>query len=148
MTTTAALKVWFGVFVALVFFAGFATGVAVAPRVAARLGLAWRPMVERPVGMGRGFGAGGPGAAVLARRLAEELQLDREQQQRLEAVFAKRRERLQAVNREMRERFEVEQQEFRREIAAILTPAQQERFEAWLRRAPRRGGRGGDRPFF
>ncbi len=148
MTSRASLRVWFGVFVALVFFAGLATGVVVAPRVAPRLGLGGPPPVARLVGMGRGFGAGGPGPAVLAGRLADELQLDAEQRRRLEAVFARRRDRLQAVNRELRERFEVEQQEFRREIGAILTPAQQVRFEAWLRRAPRRGGRGGDRPFF
>lgn len=149
MTRMTALRVWFGVFVALVFVAGLATGILVAPRVAPSLGLGGPPLVERGAGPGRGFGGGvGPGPAVLANRLADELQLDAEQRRRLEVVFARRRERLQAVNREMRERFEAEQREFRREIAEILTPAQQERFEAWLRRAGRRGGRAGERRFF
>lgn len=145
--TTTAMRIWFGVFVALVFAAGVATGLVVAPRLFLPEGGPFTPV-------GPGFGPGPgmrPGASMpapLVRRLAGELQLDEAQQQKLEAVFERRRERLQTFNREVRERFETEQRDLRSEIAEILTPEQQKRFDEWLLRPPRRGPRGPERRFF
>lgn len=138
--TRSARYVWLAVFVTLVFVAGVATGLVVGPRLlgpaGSRLMQPWRP----------GAGPAGdvlPGPVMpqpLVRRLASELQLDAEQQKKLEDVFATRRERLLGFSREARERFEAEQRELRREITGILTPEQQARFERWLERTPRRRG--------
>jgi Spy/CpxP family protein refolding chaperone len=138
--------VWLAVFVAMVFVAGVATGVLVGPRLFAPLARAPRPMM----GPGLGPGAGPQGGLLmpgpLGDRLAEELQLDAAQREKLEAVLAGRRERLLGFNREARDRFEVEQQALRREIAEILRPEQRTRFEQWLERGPRRGQRRQGRP--
>jgi len=137
------MRFWFVLFVAFVFVAGVATGVVLSPRLAGPMGW-W----GRGWALGGPFGlrpgpppGGGPGMASsrLVSRLADELKLDPEQRKKLEAVFERRRERLGSVNREMRQRFEAEQDELRREINEILTPEQQQRFEAWLSRAPHRG---------
>lgn len=144
--TTTAMRIWFGVFVAFVFAAGVATGLVVAPHLFSPEAGPFPPM---PPGFGPGAGRPGvPMPAPLVRRLADELQLDQAQQQKLEAVFERRRERLQTFNREVRERFETEQRDLRSEIAEILTPEQQKRFDEWLLRPARRGPRGGDRRFF
>lgn len=147
------MRFWFALFVAFVFIAGVAAGVVLGPRLVGplgRWGRNWGPGGPLRPGLGPPPGAG-PGVmmpAPLVGRLADELKLDSEQRRKLEAVFERRRERLGSVNRELRQRFEAEQTELRREIAEILTPEQQKRFEEWLSRAPRRGLRRPEPPPF
>ncbi len=145
--TATVMRLWFGVFVALVFAAGVATGVVVAPRLFPPEAGPLLPM-SPGFGPGAGLRPGAPMAAPLVRRLSEDLDLDEAQQKKLQAVFERRRERLQTFNRDVRERFETEQRDLRSEIAAILTPEQQKRFDEWLLRPPRRGPRGLERRFF
>jgi len=138
------MRLWFALFVAFVFVAGVATGVVLGPRLGGPMGWLGRgralggPLGLR-LGPPPGAGPGGMAPERLVSRLADELKLDSEQRKKLEAIFERRRERLGSVNREMRQRFEAEQDELRREINEILTPEQQQRFEAWLSRAPHRG---------
>lgn len=146
--TRSAMYVWFAVFVALVFVAGVGTGVVVGPRLLGVPGagpLAW---LRPGLGPSPGVRPGPAMPAPLVRRLAEELELDPAQQQKLDAVLARRRERLLSFGREARERFETEQRELRREIAEVLTPEQRVRFEVWLERPPRRGLRRPGGPLF
>ena len=133
--TKQTTRVWFGLFVALVFAAGAGTGVMVAPRLtpdrvgprAFEGGRPW-PGVRGPNGERRR----------LAPLLAQELGLDADQQQKLSEVFARRRGRLEAIQQNVRQQFEAEQKELRQEIQAILRPDQMQKFEEWLRRAERR----------
>jgi len=141
--TRIGMQIWLAAFVALVFVAGVATGVLIGPRLFGAPGPELGPAFGGAPGGGPEFGPPGPGPmmpAPLVRRLATDLGLDAAQQEKLEAVLARRRERLLTFNREARDRFETEQRELRREIAGILSPEQQRRFEEWLER-PRRGGR-------
>lgn len=108
--TRIGMQAWLAAFVALVFVAGVATGLLIGPR----------PRPGPPAQ---------PGQAQLVRRLVADIGLDAAQQEKVEAVFARRRERLLSFNREMRSRFETEQAELRRELAEILTPEQLRRLD-------------------
>lgn len=131
-------RVWFALFLLIIFLAGVGAGM----------------VVNRRAGPLRSFGFPRPGVpgilrppaptpGLLAGRLAEELDLTDKQKTQLEATFAARRQRLAAFHREVRQRFETEQQELHDEIRKLLTPAQRDRFEQWVRRRPLRrpGGR-------
>jgi Spy/CpxP family protein refolding chaperone len=136
-------RVWAGLFVLLVFVAGFAAGVVV------------RPWLGPDPGPSRGAGprglVGGPAPARMTERLLERISVDidltPEQDERLRAVFDGRRQRLREINEEVRGLFEFQQVEMSSEIAAILTPEQMEIFENEIvrMRRPRGGppGRGG-----
>ncbi len=143
--TKQTTRVWFGLFVALVFAAGAGTGVMVAPRLAP-----YRSGFPRAFDPGRPWagirGPNGERPRRLAPLLAEELGLDADQQQKLSEVFARRRERLQAIQRNVRQQFEAEQKELRQEIQGILRPDQMQKFEAWLQRVERRRQRGPGAP--
>ena len=108
------------------------------------------------------FGPGGPGRAgpvaladqvdpvgaaadpprMLVERLAGELSLTSEQRTKVEEILTARRARLETVQREVRERFDTEQQGLRDEIRAVLTPDQQQKFDANERERGRFGRRG------
>lgn len=72
--------------------------------------------------------------ARLAARLNSELQLTPEQQVKVEATLASNRERAQQFWNESRSAYETLREEFRRDIRALLTPEQQERFDEMVQR--------------
>jgi hypothetical protein len=143
MMPDKSLRVWVAVFALMVFLGGMGAGILVTRFVPGRGGP--RAALGRP---GAAMGRANP--AFLVDRLASELDLTAEQRARVEAVLSTRRPRLEQFHREVRDRFETEQREMRDELRKILTPAQQERFDAWVRRTPPRGmdGRPGPRPPF
>jgi hypothetical protein len=131
--TKQAMRVWFVLFVALVFAAGVAAGMMVGPRLRP-----WPPATRALAVRGEGP-RGLPGMrGRLAPFLAEELGLDADQQKQLAEVLAKRRERFEVMQRDLRQQYEDEQKELREDIRAILRPDQMSKFEEWLKRAPRR----------
>jgi hypothetical protein len=152
------MRIWFALFVLVVFCAGLAGGVVL------DRSLNRRPAVDRafdrggprgPMGVGPGGpGQGGPGPAggprrgggppprVLVDRLASELGLSADQRTKVEEVLTARRTRLEAVQREVRDRFETEQRGLRDEIRTVLTPEQQETFDKNEQERSRFGRRG------
>ncbi len=133
--TKQTTRVWFGLFVALVFVAGAGAGVMVAPRLAPARHAPPRAFEGRP-----GPGLRGPNGERrrLAPLIARDLGLDADQQEKLSEVFARRRGRLEAIQKNVRQQFEAEQKELREEIRAILRPDQMQKFDEWLQRAERR----------
>jgi hypothetical protein len=132
-------KVWIASFVALVFVCGLSIGIAVSAWLGPRAGT---------VGFLGPFPPGGvrmTRPAFISERIVERLGSDpnftEEQRERLEALFAERENLFRQFNLEMRERFETEQSSLHADIAAILTPAQMEIFDAARRSGRRwRGG--------
>jgi Spy/CpxP family protein refolding chaperone len=144
MTKSLMLRVWFGLFVAVIFAAGVGAGVMLAPRFAPsspRAGVPVRPPGER----GAFPRQPGMGPTRLAPQLAEELGLDAEQERQLDDVFKRRRERLEQIQHGVRDQFEAEQRALRQEIRTILTEEQMAKFDEWLHRS-RRGSRRPPRP--
>jgi len=133
--TKQITRVWFGLFVVLVFAAGAGTGVMVAPRLEPGRRVMPRAFEGRP-----GPGLRGPNGERrrLAPLIAQDLGLDADQQQKLSEVFAQRRGRLEAIQKNVRQQFEAEQKELREEIRAILRPDQMQKFDEWLQRAAER----------
>jgi hypothetical protein len=131
-------KVWIASFVALVFVCGLSIGIAVSAWLGPRAGM---------VGFRGPFPPGGARMtrpAFISERIVERLGNDpnftEEQRERLEALFAERENLFRQFNLEMRERFETEQSSLHADIAAILTPAQMEIFDAARRSGRRRRG--------
>lgn len=151
------MRIWFALFVLVVFCAGLAGGVlidrAIGRRAAFDRGGPRGAMDFGPGGPGPG-GAGGPGGPggpggrrggsprMLVERLAGELSLTSEQRTKVEEILTARRARLETVQREVRDRFDTEQQGLRDEIRAVLTPDQQQKFDASERDRGRFGRRG------
>ncbi len=139
------VRIWFAVFVLVVFCAGLAGGVV----IGRRMGPPLRPIGPPFAGMfgGRGVGPQGPGR--LIDRLSEVLQLSTDQRSKVEAILSGRREKLEQLNQDVIARAEKERQDMQSEIRAVLTPEQQRRFDEWLARAPGRGpfGRGMRGPY-
>ena len=136
--TNTVTRLWVAAFVAMVFVSGLSIGLAVSARMGAG------DPGNRFHGPGRPGFRPGPAGLVSERiigRLEGETDFTEEQRERLEELFAERESRFRQFNREMRERFEAEQASLRDGVAAILTPAQMEIFEA-----ARRPGRGRPRP--
>lgn len=133
--TKQMTRVWFGLFVALVFAAGAGTGVMVAPRLEPASRVPPRAFEGRP-----GPGLRGPNGERrrLAPIIARDLGLDADQQQKLSELFARRRGRLEAIQQNVRQQFEAEQKELREGIRAILRPDQMQKFDEWLKRAAER----------
>jgi Spy/CpxP family protein refolding chaperone len=141
------VRIWFALFVLVVFAVGLAGGV-IAGRVVTR-----RPAIERGVERDRGprdFGPGGPGSRrgggppprVLADRLAKDLGLTAEQQAKVEAVLTASREHVESLQRDVRERLDAEQRNLRDEIRKVLTPEQQQKFDQSQGERGRFGRRG------
>jgi len=141
MTKSLMLRVWFGLFVAVIFAAGAGVGVMLAPRLASPSAPAAGAPVRTPADR-RGLPRSpGMGPVRLAPQLAEELGLDAEQARQLDDLFARRRQRLEDIQHGVREQFEAEQRALREEIRKILNEEQMAKFEEWLRRSSRRGSR-------
>ena len=130
-----ATRVWFALFVLVVFCAGAALGLAVGRRMdGGRLG------AGPPYGPG---GRGGPPPEILLERLTRQLELAEPQREQLRAVLRASRDRVETLQRETRAGFEAEQRQLHAEIRKVLTPDQQERFERAFRGRRGRGpGRG------
>jgi Spy/CpxP family protein refolding chaperone len=138
------VRIWFTVFVLLVFCAGLAGGIVIGRRMGPPpIG----PGIPPFMGMfgGRGDGPQGPGR--LIDRLSENLQLSSEQRTKVEAILIARRAKLEQLNQDVITRAENERRDMQAEIRAVLTPEQQQRFDKWLAESPRgpfgRGMRGG-----
>lgn len=143
-------RIWFGLFVLVVFVFGGATGFVAGrlfpPMRFARVGPPDGPGGDGfrrggPGGPGRGplFGRG-PGAPALPPqlldRLTREVQLDATQRDQIGKLLEERRDRFEDVHRQARERFDKEQRDLHAAIRALLRPDQQQKFEDFLDRRP------------
>lgn len=132
-------RLWFGIFVFLVFIAGVATG-SLLERVFNR---SWPPPMMgamRVDGGGEAFVVGGPGAGrpafavtgpapgMLAGVFADELKLSDAQRKQIEAIFESHRPQLSVLRDSVREKFEQERKAMDAEIEKVLTPEQRDRF--------------------
>jgi Spy/CpxP family protein refolding chaperone len=141
-------RLWFGIFVSLVFTAGAATG-SLLERVFNRPASGPVAMMS-PIG-GVGFGnvaftmaapippgLAPPGLALqgLASTLAQELKLDDGQRKKIDAIFEARRTRLGELRDSVRTRFETERREIDTEIERVLTPDQRKQFHELNLRRP------------
>jgi len=135
MMALASRKLWFAVFVLVVFCIGAAAGV-VADRN--------RVFGRRPFGMMRGAP---PKPGEIADRMSRELGLTSDQRTQLEAVFQRNGDRLEKFRTETGAQFNVLRKQLDSEISAILTPGQRAKFEEERKRRersrpPREGGPG------
>lgn len=133
-------RLWFGIFVFLVFIAGVATG-SLLERVFNR---PWQgPMMGavRVDGGGEAFAVGvppmpgrpafavtGPAPGMLAGVFADELKLTDAQRTQIEKIFESHRPQLSELRDSVREKFEQERKAMDAEIEKVLTPEQRERF--------------------
>lgn len=141
--TETNTRFWIALFVALVFVCGLSIGLAVSTWIGPRGDSGGLRGQFRPDGV-----LPRPPAFVSQRileRLERETDFTDDQRERLELLFDERESRFREFNREMRMRFESEQASLHAEIAAILTPAQMEIFEATRRVGRGRRGPGGPR---
>jgi hypothetical protein len=144
-------RVWFSLFVLVVFCAGGALGFIVGRHApppgepggafdGGSEGRGPRP----PFGPGRrggpppfGRGAGGgppPLPPDLVARLTSELSLDSAQQDQVKKILDEHRAHLDQVHREARDRFDKEQEELQNAVRGVLHPDQQEKFQHFLER--------------
>jgi Spy/CpxP family protein refolding chaperone len=127
------VRIWFSVFVLVVFCAGLAGGIVIGRRMG--------PPPVQPgsppfAGMfGRGGGAQAQGR--LIDRLSGVLELTPDQRTRVEAILSARRSKLEQLNQDAMARAENERRDMQTEIRAVLTPEQQQRFDKWLAESPR-----------
>jgi Spy/CpxP family protein refolding chaperone len=153
MTTITRQKVWFALFVLVIFVMGFGSGVGTSRYL--RFG--------GPFGHGRGGGPygrgpggpGGPGgipppppsAARIAESMARDLQLTSDQQKQVEQAFERGAERLEKFRTATREQFDTLKKQLDDDIDRVLTPEQRVKHQAMReeerrRRPPPPGGRG------
>ncbi len=132
----------------LVAVAGVASGIALERRM---LG----PHAGRERGGGRGgeLGRGGrgrsddsaEGRARLRARLVRDQSLTAEQAAKIDTIFERQRPRMDSLRAALEPPLRAAADETRRQIEAVLTPEQREKFRA---RGPGGRGRGGGRPPF
>lgn len=141
-----SMRLWAGLFVLVVFVSGVAGGVALRPW------MSFSSDPPRPEFGRRGPRGGrlpGPPSGRLLDRIAAEIDLTDDQEQRLRTVFETGGERMREINEQVRGLFEIGRDLLDDEIAAILTPEQMEIFNNEILRMRgargRRGGRGGPR---
>jgi len=106
--------------VGLVFLAGAATGV-VGTRIAIRHWV--RSAIDRPQMV----------QTLIERRLQRRLQLDANQQAQVHQILTDTRGRLKSLRQDYRPQFVLVVSNADAEISALLTPAQQQRFEKMKR---------------
>ena len=111
-------KVW--LLLALVFFAGFAGGMAVT-RVQVRHFV--RQAIANPEVV----------RVRIERDLNRNLRLNRKQREQVRQILADSHRQLQELRRDYQPRFGAITQSARQEIAAVLTPEQREKFEQYQR---------------
>ncbi len=140
-------RIWFAVFVLAVFSVGLTAGIA----LDRYLIFARRPAFARGGGPGP-FGGPGlfgnrrPSPTDIADRLARELDLNGDQERKLEEILTRGTERMEAFQSGNRRQFDGLRQQLDAEISAILTPEQRAKFEKQQekrrRERPRPGGSG------
>ena len=136
-------RIWFALFVVVVFCAGLGGGVIL------------DRAIGRPAFFDRGSPRGaldfpGPGGMrrggrpprLLLDRLASELDLSADQRSKIEAVLIAHRASVENVQREVRDRFDAAQRSLHDDIRKVLTPEQQEKFDKTQRERGRFGRRG------
>jgi len=143
---TSSTRIWFGVFIVLVFVTGAFAGVL--------LDRAWLlrgagPGIGPFVGGGgpllggrRGPGRGGPAGAGIdrtARWMARQLELTDDQRERVRELLTRWNARASDLQSQVRRNFEIEQGQLRAEIETLLTPEQIEKFRD-MRLSERGGG--------
>jgi Spy/CpxP family protein refolding chaperone len=136
------VRVWFALFVLVIFCVGLAGGALVARRLLPP---------ERPIGRlmfgPRGLGPGdpdgrrGPTRGLLVERLSRELDLTAEQRGKIDQALTSSRNRLETLQRDVRDRFDAERRAVQDEIRSVLTPDQQRRFDALEKDGRGRPGR-------
>lgn len=139
-------RIWFALFVLVIFCSGGAGGFILGRHAPPRFGGPGAPGFfggrGGPGGPGRGglgpFGRGPGGPPPLppdlVNRLSHELELDAAQQAQVTKILEERRDRFDQVHREARERFEAEQRELHVAIRGVLRPDQQQKFDVFLDR--------------
>jgi hypothetical protein len=135
---TAASRVWFVTYTALVLLIGASGGALGAHYL-------MRPPGPGPFGPAGVGGPAGPPPDRLIGDLDRVLQLTADQKARIRDVLDAHLPRIQALQREARDQFVAEQNAVHADIAALLTPDQAVRFDAMAPHLPPpgRGGRGG-----
>jgi hypothetical protein len=145
-------RMWFALFVLVVFCLGGAGGFILGRHAPPFRGPGEPPLDEGPGArgggpgrrggpppFGRGPGPGGPGGPLgmppeIAGRLGDELQLDEAQRAQLRTLMEAQRPKFEQVHREARERFDAQQRELRAAIRALLRPDQVQRFDEFMNR--------------
>ena len=141
------VRIWFSLFVFVVFCVGLAGGVLVGRAMARRANVergfdrpGRGPMEFGPGGAGRR--GGGPPPRLLVERLTGDLDLTAEQQTKNEENLTASRSRVETLQRDVRERFDAEQRSLRESIRQVLTPEQQQKFDQREKERGRFGRRG------
>jgi hypothetical protein len=67
-----------------------------------------------------------------AARLQRYLELSDEQKLQVESILREHQKGVQAIRRDCQPRFEQKVEDIRRDVSAVLTPAQSRKWEAWL----------------
>ena len=125
------IRVWFSLFVLVVFCAGLGGGALIARRL-----LPLERPFDRLMHGPRTFGPGdpegrrGPMRGLLVERLTRDLDLTAEQRAKVDLALASSRGRLDTLQRDVRDRFDAERRAVRDEIRRVLTPEQQQKFDA------------------
>jgi Spy/CpxP family protein refolding chaperone len=127
MTPFGQRRLWFALFLAVVFALGAATGFGVSRFV--------RP---RPP-FGRGPGPPPPSPAMVADRMTRDLGLTSEQRTKVEEVLRQNANRLERFHAATGQQYDALRQELDADIERVLTPEQQAKFRTL--RPPRRGPR-------
>lgn len=131
-------RLWFAVFVLVVFTSGLAAGIAIDRYAGGRRAPAF--------GGGRpdfGPGArGGPGRrpprpTEIVDRLSRDLDLSADQRAKLEEIFKRGAERMEKFQEGTRHQFQNLRRQLDAEIVTILSPEQRKKFEEQARRRPR-----------
>lgn len=124
------VRVWFALFVLVVFCVGLAGGVLIGRRLPRERPVDRVLRGPRDVPPGALDGRrGGPMRGVLVERLARDLDLTPEQRVRIDAILAAGRARLETLQRDARQRFDDEGRGLRAQIRDVLTPEQQRKFD-------------------
>jgi Spy/CpxP family protein refolding chaperone len=144
------MRIWFSLFVLVVFCVGLAGGVLIGRRMLPPppfdrgfRGPGLREFGPGPVGEA---GRGGPPPGRLLERLTTDLALTADQQSKIQTILTASRTRVEGLQRETFERFETERRGIRDEIRKILTPEQQEKFDKTEMENRGRFGRRGPPP--
>ena len=136
------VRLWFALFVLVIFCVGLTGGALVARRL-----LPPERSIGRLIGGPRTFGPGdpdgrrGPMRGLLVERLSRELDLTAEQRAKIDQALTSSRNRLETLQRDVRDRFDAERRTVQDEIRGVLTPEQQQKFDAMEKDGRGRPGR-------
>ena len=90
--------------------------------------------------------AGRPGPFPSLEKMAKDLGLSAEQQERIKNIFQKNEERFKELNGDLHRKLQAIREQLKAEIDSVLTPEQKKKMEEMIERYRTRGKRGsGDR---